>query len=102
MGLNICVTGSSRRCRLLRTENKTGTIIDGAVAGSRLIRPLRQLTRECDYLFHKLSANSWIDKAGAQPQFQMVCERPPAAFGGSLPHEEENKALTLQVLISPS
>src|SRR5262245_32633748 len=22
----------------------------------------------------------------AQPQFQMVCERPPAAFGGSPPH----------------
>jgi len=22
----------------------------------------------------------------AQPQFQIVCERPPAAFGGSPPH----------------
>jgi len=26
----------------------------------------------------------------------MVCEQPPAAFGGSSPHEGENKALTLQ------
>jgi hypothetical protein len=33
----------------------------------------------------------------------MVCERPPAAFGGSPPHAEgENTALTLPALISPS
>src|SRR5262249_18933696 len=38
----------------------------------------------------------------AQPRFQMVFERPPAAFGGSPPHGGENKALTLQALISPS
>jgi hypothetical protein len=36
------------------------------------------------------------------PKFQMVCERPPAAFGGSPPREGENKALTSEALISPS
>jgi hypothetical protein len=38
----------------------------------------------------------------AQPQFQMCVSDPLAAFGGSPPHGGENKALTLQALISPS
>jgi hypothetical protein len=29
--------------------------------------------------------------AAAKLQFKMVCERPPAAFGGSPPHGGENK-----------
>jgi hypothetical protein len=38
----------------------------------------------------------------AQLQFKMMCERPPAAFGGSPPHEGENQPLMLPALISPS
>jgi hypothetical protein len=39
----------------------------------------------------------------AQLQFEMACERPPAAFGGSPPQREgENKAFALLAVISPS
>jgi hypothetical protein len=30
----------------------------------------------------------------AEAEFKMVCERPPAAFGGSPPHEGENKVIS--------
>ena len=32
----------------------------------------------------------------------MVCERPPAAYGGPPPHEGENKASHVVDVISPS
>jgi hypothetical protein len=39
-----------------------------------------------------------MDWRGRPTAFEMVCERPPAAFGGSPPHEGENKVLILQVI----
>jgi len=50
---------------------------EDSFAAPRLIRPTIQSTA-CGRV--------------AQPQFQMVCERPPAAFGGSPPRQEETRA----------
>ncbi len=38
----------------------------------------------------------------AQLQFEMVCDRLPAAFGDSPPHEGENKLPADSSVISPS
>src|SRR5262245_41893789 len=83
---------------LVRNGNEAwrGLLCDGMEAGQQ---QYQRCNNEC-YAFHvdvvstlvasvqqeKKVELRFAQERSAQPQFQMLCERPPAAFGGSPPH----------------
>src|SRR5262249_40637037 len=79
-----------RVCNCSRTLRKRN--------GKDAERRMDRKSRHCHWRISSQATNCimWMscgrDISAAERQFQMVCERPPAAFGGSPPHGGENKA----------